>query len=225
MEIKWAELTTPNPCAFNQPFGWRFHIESFLPAPVPIDIGIVWVGSAKSSAHDIVLDEFEIQGIQPGANEFSIEHGAPDVLQIPRQELFDTITVMTISFSIGGQPFARIAYLVQVGAYGAESDSIRAGNSQAPVMGGTPESQRDAILKVLGRNIQAQRPRLTVLPVDDWYGYVAANDGVFKLKGTGQQQHQQPQDGNAEQATSSNNNDGAAAAAQVSHRQQAVSAD
>lgn len=218
MEIKWAELTTPNPCAFNHPFGWRFRIESYLPEPVPIDIGIVWVGSSKSSAHDIVLDEFEIGGIQPGANEFGIEHAAPDVLQIPREELSETVTVMTISFSIGGQPFAQIAYMVQVGAFGKESDMIRSGASQPPLMTGPPEAQREAILRVLGRNVQAQRPRLTVLPVSNWAGWTEDAMGRFVRAGAGAEAAVSAGSGN-------NNDDGAVGATTVSNRQQMVAAD
>jgi hypothetical protein len=207
MEIKWAELMTPNPCAFGHPFAWRFRLESFLPAPVPVDIGVVWVGSAKSSEHDIVLEELEVSAINPGVNEFSFEHPAPDVLQIPRDELFSTITVMTITLAVGGEPFARVAYLVQGGAFGQESDAIRSGQSQAPRIEGTPEQQREAILRVLGRNVQAQRPRLTVLNVENWAGWVynqetgswgkAANFMSFPHNQL-QQQQQQQQFGDAE---------------------------
>jgi hypothetical protein len=198
MDLKYVELISPNPCAFTKDFVWKFRIESSLPEPVPLTLGFVWVGSAKNSDNDIILDEIDLDNITPGLNEFVIDHPAPEISQLPEDELYG-MTVLTISFAITGSPaFNRLAYLVDVGAYGDVSDSIRSGNSQPPhINHADDKSRRDAILQVLGRHVVADKPRLSVFPTDDWNGWTWSGDEWVKT-GTGSVQ----QDGAANSSSS-----------------------
>ena len=209
MDLKFVEFLSANPTNFNNAFTWKFRIESSLPEPVPLTLAFVWVGSAKSSEHDIILDEIDLEGIQPGLNEFTIDHQAPDVTQIPEDELFG-MTVLTISFSITGESsFNRLAYLVDVGAFGELSDSIRSGNSQPPIINQeNPEQRRQALLSVLGRNVVADRPRLSVFPTDVWHGWRWDDDQGRWVKDGNQQQMMLQADGAGGASNNSNSQQG-----------------
>lgn len=156
VQLSELELLSANPAYFTEPMQWRVRIDLLERLPRPVTMSFVWVGSARSDKHDQTLDEFEVGPLACGPNEFIVDHNAPDVDEIPREELLD-IAGMYLMFSYAGQPFLRVAYCVKV-AYWDEQLNL------AP-----PRAPRT---EMLGRNVLMQRPMMSTFYVD-WQAFVA----------------------------------------------------
>eukprot|EP01060_Flectonema_neradi_P007060 TRINITY_DN1488_c3_g1_i1.p1 TRINITY_DN1488_c3_g1~~TRINITY_DN1488_c3_g1_i1.p1 ORF type:complete len:182 (+),score=44.34 TRINITY_DN1488_c3_g1_i1:110-655(+) len=115
MSINLAEieLISPNPAHFTDPYQWRIRLDVLEELQEDVEFKVVWIGSSASNAYDEVLEDCEVGPLAVGANEFVLEHNAPDWKLIPPEDLL-SVTVVLITVSYKEQEFLRIGYYVNV---------------------------------------------------------------------------------------------------------------
>jgi histone chaperone ASF1 len=111
--VREVELVSPNPDYFSHKFTFRMKLDVLADLPAPVDIRFVWVGSARSSQFDQLLDEMEVGPLAVGLNEFTVDVEPPKKELIPADELV-AVTVLQISFSFQGAEFISVSYYVNV---------------------------------------------------------------------------------------------------------------
>ena len=141
---------TPNPARFVEDQTWKVTLECLAPLSSCVDIRFVWVGSAQNCNHDQIMDEIEVGPFSVGTNEFEVEISAPNVDEIPKQEILQP-TVMQILFGYKGQEFLKVGYYVNV-AYFRED------------MNSNPPMKAD--LEWLGKSILVMRPAITASDIN-----------------------------------------------------------
>jgi len=115
----------------------------------PLSISFVWVGSARSSEFDQVLDSFDVGPFVPGTSEFVLECDGPCLEAIPPEDVLG-MTVLLISFQYGRAEFLRVGYYTQVAYF----DDVL--NANPP-----PVPQEHS----LGRFLVMAQPAVTILPI------------------------------------------------------------
>lgn len=149
IQLVELELLTENPGLYKQPFRWRMLVDVAEQLADPLSISFVWVGSARSSQYDQVLDSFDVGPFVPGLSEFFLESDAPAVEAIPPEDVLG-VTVLLICFQYRGQQFLRVGYYTQVAYF---DDQL---NAQPPAI---------PLADQLGRLLVMAQPAVTILPI------------------------------------------------------------
>ena len=71
----------------------------------------MYVGSAEDTTHDQVLDEILVGPIPVGINKFVLQADAPDISQIPQDDILG-VTVVLVTCSYREKEFVRVGYYV-----------------------------------------------------------------------------------------------------------------
>ena len=149
IELHELELLTANPGPYGSPLKWRLRMEATQLLSDPMSISFVWVGSSRSSAHDQVLDTFDVGPFLVGITEFELECDGPNLAAIPREDVLG-VTVLFLSFSFRGQEFLRVGYYTQVAYFNDEM------NAYPP-----PE----VVPEQLGHFLVMNQPAVTIVPI------------------------------------------------------------
>ncbi|CAC9484002.1 histone chaperone ASF1A [Leishmania donovani] len=150
LQLLEIELLGANPDAYTNQFQWRMRLEAAASLPQTLSVSFVWVGSASSSQHDQVLDDFEVGPLEKGITEFTLECDAPQMELVPVEDVVG-VTILLISFQYRGQEFLRVGYYTQVAYFDAQL------NRNPPPL---PERA------LLGRFVAMPQPAVTVTPID-----------------------------------------------------------
>ncbi|KAK7199061.1 anti-silencing protein asf 1-like protein [Novymonas esmeraldas] len=150
VQLLEIELLGSNPDAYASPFQWRMRLEAAASMPDTISVAFVWVGSASSSQHDQVLDDFEVGPLERGVTEFTLECDAPQMELVPTEDVVG-VTILFISFQYRGQEFLRVGYYTQVAYFDAHLNH-------------TPPAQPQR--ELLGRFVAMPQPAVTVTPIE-----------------------------------------------------------
>jgi len=79
---------------------------------LPLEEDLEWkVGSAEDTTHDQVLDEILLGPIPVGINKFILQADAPDISQIPNEDILG-VTVVLVTCSYREKEFVRVGYYV-----------------------------------------------------------------------------------------------------------------
>eukprot|EP01063_Lacrimia_lanifica_P033037 TRINITY_DN5775_c0_g1_i2.p5 TRINITY_DN5775_c0_g1~~TRINITY_DN5775_c0_g1_i2.p5 ORF type:complete len:205 (+),score=99.90 TRINITY_DN5775_c0_g1_i2:55-669(+) len=113
ISLSEIEMVSPNPAHFADPYQWRIRMDVLEELDSDVEFKVVWIGSSTSNAFDETLEECEVGPLAPGANEFILEHNAPNWKLIPPEDLL-SVTVILITVSYKEQEFLRIGYYVNV---------------------------------------------------------------------------------------------------------------
>ena len=72
---------------------------------------VLYVGSAEDTSNDQVLDEILVGPIPVGINKFVLQADAPDISQIPQDDILG-VTVVLVTCSYREKEFVRVGYYV-----------------------------------------------------------------------------------------------------------------
>ena len=89
LQIESIEPVSDGAHSYDTPLGWRFKINvagGGADSSSSFDVVFQWM-ALKSGEEDVLLDEFEIESLPAGMNEFELEHDMPDLAIIPIEEL------------------------------------------------------------------------------------------------------------------------------------------
>eukprot|EP00659_Diplonema_papillatum_P006988 gene6988-10767_t len=113
INLSEMELVSPNPAQFTDVYQWRVRLDVLEELKSDVEFKVVWIGSSSSSEYDEILEECEVGPLAVGANEFVLEHNAPNWRLIPPEDLL-SVTVVIIALSYRGHEFLRVGYYVNV---------------------------------------------------------------------------------------------------------------
>lgn len=150
------ELVSPNPAVFTASYQWRIRLDVHEELRSDCEFKVVWIGSSKASGNDQQLEDCEVGPLRVGANEFVLEHDAPDWRKLPAEDLL-SVTVILIICSYQGQEFLRIAHYVNVADRSGQVHGPRDGEA-------APQALR---IENLCRNVLLSKPNI-VRKVIDW---------------------------------------------------------
>lgn len=146
-----------NPTAFTNEFKFEITFESVMPLEQDLDWKVTYVGNADDQELDQVLEEVAVGPVPEGLNKFVLTAPAPDPQRINEDDLIG-VTVILITCSYLNQEFIRIGYYVD-------------NDYEQPVDRENPPRPVD--INLLRRNIMANEPRVTRIPIN-WTGDAGA---------------------------------------------------
>lgn len=131
------------------------------------------MGSAEDTAHDQVLDEILVGPIPVGINKFVLSADAPDISQIPNEDVLG-VTVVLVTCSYREKEFVRVGYYVN-NEYSEPYDEESG-----------PPKPLD--MSKVRRHVLAEKPRVTRFPISwgDEEVETKENNGEVREEGTGQ---------------------------------------
>lgn len=100
-----------NPAQFLSPFSFEITFECLQPLQDDLEWKVLYVGSAEDTTHDQVLDEILVGPIPVGINKFVLQADAPDISQIPQDDILG-VTVVLVTCSYREKEFVRVGYYV-----------------------------------------------------------------------------------------------------------------
>mmetsp|Transcript_1051 Transcript_1051/g.1837 ORF Transcript_1051/g.1837 Transcript_1051/m.1837 type:complete len:242 (+) Transcript_1051:234-959(+) len=100
-----------NPAPFLSPFSFEITFECLQPLADDLEWKVLYVGSAEDTSHDQVLDEILVGPIPVGINKFVLQADAPDISQIPENDILG-VTVVLVTCSYREKEFVRVGYYV-----------------------------------------------------------------------------------------------------------------
>ncbi|KJH49445.1 Anti-silencing protein, ASF1-like protein [Dictyocaulus viviparus] len=100
-----------NPSSFTSQFKLEITFEVFEYLPHDLEWELVYVGSAKSSSFDQVLDSVLVGPVPEGRHKFVFAVDAPDPSKIPVQDLVG-VTVLLLRCKYNGQEFINLGWFV-----------------------------------------------------------------------------------------------------------------
>ena len=100
-----------NPSQFLSPFSFEITFECLQPLEDDLEWKVLYVGSAEDTTHDQVLDEILVGPIPVGINKFELQADAPDISQIPEDDILG-VTVVLVTCSYRDKEFVRVGYYV-----------------------------------------------------------------------------------------------------------------
>ena len=98
-----------NPTQFTSPFSFEITFECLQELDDDLEWRIVYVGNAKDSDSDIVLDEVLVGPVPVGTNKFTLSCDAPDSTLLPE---IVGVTVVLVTCSYRDREFIRVGYYV-----------------------------------------------------------------------------------------------------------------
>jgi histone chaperone ASF1 len=113
---------------------------------------VLYVGSAEDTTHDQVLDEILLGPIPVGVNKFILQADAPDITQIPHEDILG-VTVVLVTCSYREKEFVRVGYYVN-----NEYDDEMYDETVGP-----PPKPLD--MNKVRRVVLADKPRVTRFPI------------------------------------------------------------
>lgn len=172
-----------NPAPFLSPFSFEITFECLQPLSDDLEWKVLYVGSAEDTSHDQVLDEILVGPIPVGINKFVLQADAPDISQIPEEDILG-VTVVLVTCSYREKEFVRVGYYVN-NEY-AEPYDEEAG----------PPKPLD--MNKVRRAVLSEKPRVTRFPIqwgdkDETTAAQSAAENNAPQAGQEQQQQQQPQ--------------------------------
>lgn len=103
------QLVLDNPTQFTSPFSFEITFECLQELDDDLEWRIVYVGNAKDSDSDIVLDEVLVGPVPVGTNKFTLSCDAPDSTLLPE---IVGVTVVLVTCSYRDREFIRVGYYV-----------------------------------------------------------------------------------------------------------------
>jgi len=100
-----------NPAQFQSPFSFEITFECLQPLQDDLEWKVLYVGSAEDTSNDQVLDEILVGPIPVGINKFVLQADAPDISQIPQDDILG-VTVVLVTCSYREKEFVRVGYYV-----------------------------------------------------------------------------------------------------------------
>jgi len=145
-----------NPAQFHSPFSFEITFECLLPLEEDLEWKVLYVGSAEDTAHDQVLDEILLGPIPVGINKFILQADAPDISQIPNEDILG-VTVVLVTCSYREKEFVRVGYYVN----NEYDDEMY--NDDGTTVGTLPPKPLD--VNKVRRIVLADKPRVTRFPI------------------------------------------------------------
>lgn len=143
-----------NPAQFHSPFSFEITFECLLPLEEDLEWKVLYVGSAEDTTHDQVLDEILLGPIPVGINKFILQADAPDISQIPNEDILG-VTVVLVTCSYREKEFVRVGYYVN-NEYDDEM------YDDGTTVGGPP---KPLDMNKVRRIVLADKPRVTRFPI------------------------------------------------------------
>jgi histone chaperone ASF1 len=150
-------IVLDNPTAFTNNFQFEITFECLEELKEDLEWKVTYVGSAENESHDQVLEELLVGPVPKGMNRFVLVAPAPKHELIAANDLIG-VTVVLVTCSFMEQEFVRIGYYVH-------------NDYNPPVDPENPPATVD--VTKLWRNILAEEPRVTRLPIN-WTGIETA---------------------------------------------------
>lgn len=139
-----------NPAAFTAPFSFDITFECISPIEEDLEFKIIYVGSANNAQCDQELESVLVGPVPVGINRFTMEAPTPNLDLIPHDDLLG-VTVILLTCSYKGNDFIRVGYYVNNEYLDEE---LQENPPNVP------------IVDKLTRNILAEKPRVTRIPID-----------------------------------------------------------
>jgi histone chaperone ASF1 len=79
-----------NPAPILAPFKFHITFECFTPLPGTFDWKIIYIGSPENSHYDQVVDSFDMDNLQAGVMQFTVDSSPPNFSLIPPEEIIGT---------------------------------------------------------------------------------------------------------------------------------------
>ena len=131
--------------AFLTPLSFEIFFEALQPLRHSLTWRIVYIGQASDSTLDQILEEAEMESIQPGQMKFVFEGQPPDVSRIKESEIVG-VTGILVTCSYAEQEFFRVGYYVN-------------NYYEDPELAENPPEKPD--ITKLTRHILVEKPRVT----------------------------------------------------------------
>lgn len=157
-----------NPAPFGNPLQFEITFECLQPLEDDLEWKVVYVGSAKSTSHDQVLDEILVGPVPVGINKFILQAEPPNASSIPDNDILG-VTVILVTCSYREKEFLRVGYYVN-------NEYIEEYNEEQ----GPP---KPLDFQKVVRTILADKPRVTRFQIH-W------GDGADPKEGVEQEQEQ-----------------------------------
>lgn len=147
--------------AFLSPLSFEIFFEALQPLRRTLTWRILYIGQASDSTQDQVLEEAEMEDIQPGQMKFVFEGGPPDVSKIQESEVVG-VTGVLVTCSYNAEEFFRVGYYVN-------------NYYEEPELQENPPDK--PLIDRLTRHILVEKPRVTKFQVqwDDSASQTAAS--------------------------------------------------
>jgi histone chaperone ASF1 len=131
---------------------------------IDLEWKVLYVGSARDSHKDQILDEILVGPVPVGMNKFVLQADAPDFNQLPPDDVLG-VTVVLVTCSYREREFVRVGYYVN-NEYSGEYD---------PDIGIPPINSPNFDMKHVQRQILADKPRVTKFPIS-WNSTTTTNN-------------------------------------------------
>ncbi|KAK6732077.1 hypothetical protein RB195_016447 [Necator americanus] len=138
-----------NPSTFTAQLKLEITFEVFEYLPHDLEWELVYVGSAKSSSYDQVLDSALVGPVPEGRHKFVFAVDAPDPTKIPVQDLVG-VTVLLLRCKYNGQEFINLGWFVS-------------NDYDDPELKENPPTK--PIIEKLTRTVQTDDLRVTSFPI------------------------------------------------------------
>lgn len=138
-----------NPSTFISQFKLEITFEVFEYLPHDLEWELVYVGSAKSSSYDQVLDSALVGPVPEGRHKFLFAVDAPDPSKIPVQDLVG-VTVLLLRCKYNGQDFINLGWFVS-------------NDYEDPELKENPPAK--PLIEKLTRTVQTDDLRVTSFPI------------------------------------------------------------
>ena len=161
-QVNVINIVAHNPKSpFLSPLSFEIFFEALQPLKNTLTWRIIYIGQASDCGFDQVLEEAEMDALQPGQMKFLFEGQPPDVGRIQESEIVG-VTGVLVTASYAGEEFFRVGYYVN--NYYEEPELIE----------NPPERP---LIDRLTRHILVEKPRVTKFSIqwDDSAATVAAN--------------------------------------------------
>mmetsp|Transcript_17497 Transcript_17497/g.25538 ORF Transcript_17497/g.25538 Transcript_17497/m.25538 type:complete len:226 (+) Transcript_17497:303-980(+) len=140
-----------NPAEFGNPLQFEITFECLQQLDEDLEWKVVYVGSAKSSTHDQILDEILVGPVPVGINKFILQADPPNASSIPENDILG-VTVILVTCSYREKEFLRVGYYVN-------NEYTEEYNEET----GPP---KPLDFKKVCRTILADKPRVTRFPIN-----------------------------------------------------------
>ncbi|KAL1920623.1 uncharacterized protein VTP21DRAFT_1000 [Calcarisporiella thermophila] len=138
-----------NPTPFLNPYQFEITFECISPLKEDLEWKIIYVGSAENEELDQVLDSIMVGPVPVGVSKFLFTADPPNIKLLPKDDILG-VTVILVTCSYKDQEFVRVGYYVN----NEYIDEELRENPPAEIQ-----------LDKLYRNILAEKPRVTRLPI------------------------------------------------------------
>jgi histone chaperone ASF1 len=102
----------PQGCPATEHLSFEITLEVNRELEQDLEWKLVYVGSAKSTQHDQVLDSIDIGPLTPSTVKFIFDAPAPDLQKVPPEDRFE-VSAIYFSVSYRAQEFVRIGYYMR----------------------------------------------------------------------------------------------------------------